>query len=449
MRKILLFILLIVLLFNFVSAEEITPDIGVVFDRVSFDFETRELTINVIIKNETSNFIDGLEYDLMFFEGDELATQGLLFDPLDFIYLAEGNLVDLTPNEITALELKIIPPKEIIQGNYFFKFFVADESGFQLNFDYSKNPVFITGNNRMIPMLNGYVKTSHGYDPFLLGWNIDPTEAPQLVIPFEENPKFEEFLNKEKLFGKIEVFSLAFGSEKIQEDNLFVLNPMNEIEKGKSIVYTINPNKQMIPGPYEVRLYVVDAQGKEIVAPVLARWLVEGFYARLFEINSSTNYYPKLSPVDLNVSVVAWVPQESAFVKVKAEIVGKNIEGKEIKLTFEKETTVISEILSFVDFSDEIIMENISVKEINLTLTDSLGNVFDEKKFIITDAGQKILEGEPYFEIKSGSETGTGDTKDNENVMGEFSLVFIIAIVIIILLLFGVVYFKGGKNVKK
>ena len=77
----------------------------------SFDLESRELVLTLIIKNKTSDFLDDLEFNVALFKGEELNMQGSVFEGMEYMTRGEGKVDSIAPNETIVFEAKYIPAK--------------------------------------------------------------------------------------------------------------------------------------------------------------------------------------------------------------------------------------------------------------------------------------------------------------------------------------------------
>ena len=432
----------LLLMCMFAYAEDIyisgNPPLGVTIDSTTFDMSTRELNVKTVIQNTTEKFYNNINYEIALFHGDALAEEGFLFEPLEYVISGKGKIAELNPKGISVLDLNYTPPETIENGKYFLILYILDEEGTPLGDDYANNAVFMTGRGGFVPALRGYFKTSNGYDSLLFGWFIEKEEKPQIIIPLEENLKFKERILKENIIAEINVYSVSFEKQLVHSYGKKGLTISEDSEKGQSVIYELLPGEWTKAGPYEVEMKLFDSQGKEISKSIIARWLVKGFFSRIDEKRSSTNYYTSLAPVDLEVEVVSWVPTGSKKIKVMATIV-----GEENEYTLEKEIDVSSQENSVVKFT-ELIPSELKVKNILVSIESEEEELLDQKTFEITNES-KIVSGEFFTSIKDTSpDENKPFVESPEN--GEIPIILIALIVIIIIVVGFVLMKKKGDS---
>jgi len=379
MKKILL-VLSVLFLFSVASicsADSNRPPLTVSITEVSTT--TIELNLNYSIINNRSTFIDNLEYRLEIYRGDKLATEGDLFSPLTYVTNTTGIVSKIAPNEVMTGKVSYILPPSLVSGNYFVRFVVSDREYKNIGLDYTKSPILLTGAGSFLGQIEAKFRTSKGDNFLMAGQLIDKTEMPAIVIFLDENPGLKQAMSAGKKFtAEIQVFSLESDQPVHKYESKPILSSTDKDGK-KMIKLDLVPWSGIKPFPYQVELIIKDGQGSVVANKIVARWWVDGFMARIGDIQTQNNFYKKNQKLDLNVNLISFQWQEN-----QQAIVDVNFEKPDGRLiNFSKEVNLAESYN--LDFSDLKMPEKTMIQAVIVTFKDKAsGEVYETKRVEMT-----------------------------------------------------------------
>jgi len=337
---------------------------------------TIELNLDYSIVNNRSVFIDNLEYRLEIYRGDKLATEGDLFSPLTYVTNTTGIVSKIAPSEVMTGKVSYILPPSLVSGNYFVRFVVSDREYKNIGLDYTKSPIALKGSGSFLGQIEASFRTSKGDDFLMAGQLIDKTETPSIVISLDKNVALKKALDSGlKYTAETKVFSLE------SDKPVYEYSALPLVVSGNIVKIDLKPWSGIKPFPYQVEVIIKNNKGEVVANKIIARWWVQGFMARIGDVQTQTNFYKKNQKVDLNVETIAfeWTAGQQGTV----EAVFEKSDGQLVSFS---QDVMLSE-LSQADFSEFEMPEKTMIKSLTLNFKDKAnGEVFESKKIELTQA---------------------------------------------------------------
>jgi len=344
-----------------------------------FDKESRVATIQLDVDNNHKAFVDDLSYQIEFYEGDELPTQGYLFGELNYVTSVKGAIEPLKPTENTSLEVKFEAPKTIPGGNYFIRVLVSNPEKSIYGITYSKEPLAMTGDGGFLPYLDAALihpekGTAHGIREGVI---LSPTSTPMLALLRTRNEDLFTVLEKKELYLSYEIASLARPDEVVASLDKYPLGLLQRVD-GRAIEIPFKPWNEQQAGPYTVNLAVTNFAGDKVVESIEMRLLYSGFFGRMYDVQSQINSYRKGEPLDMRVNVLTGGENALGELSLVTTLIGTK--GQNQVYT---ETVPITNELSgddqWISFNSQKVSGKILVDKVQLRLENkATGMIYDE-----------------------------------------------------------------------
>ncbi|OGD69655.1 hypothetical protein A3E89_02020 [Candidatus Campbellbacteria bacterium RIFCSPHIGHO2_12_FULL_35_10] len=350
------------------------PSASVSIKKINFDEATRRLNVQVDLKNNTTNFLDDLEYTIEIMKGDTLVENGYLFGNTEHTYRETKSFGKLAPNEESNKIFFITIPKNIETANYFVQIFINDKNLKFQNVDYIEEPMLLKGVGGRLSGLKVYFFSDNTGKSFpSAGLSTRLEESPKLMVPLDENKSVDEYLKSGRKLDYRLVITDTMSDKKV------VFTGEGSFQRGiladqDSIFAQLSPSNDDLKrgGSFDVALSFVDDKGEEIFKKNV-RWLIEygQLMTRILSVDSGKNLYKKGEGLDVTVETASFNGKGKTIV-AELSLVG----GWWFEETFVKEV-VMDEYETKIIF-DNPVSKRVKLKEMNLVVKDKeTGKILD------------------------------------------------------------------------
>lgn len=340
---------------------------------VEVDNSNHEIDLDITMQNGGSFFVKNLKYSVELYQGAALKSNGYIFDGLPLVYIAEGKVDGLAPNEYRREEITVSFPETIKAGYYLMRITVFNSEMTSVGLTYTPTAHLLDGNGTLLPFPDGLILNNDGIHEMLAGDIVATTESQTVLFNLNDNPELAQLINDgESIYLKTSIENIAIPEEKTHEYEPRELSIIN-IEGINYAAVEYEPWESIKPGSYNMHVSIVNAEGSAIADDIMGRWLVEGPIVRIKDVQSSTNKYKKSSITDLKVDVVYAGSEYKGNYTLKAEFINKGdkvIKEKIIHLTdnsFESKQRRFS--------IEDPFGESFRVKEIHVSILDNEGDI--------------------------------------------------------------------------
>jgi len=412
-------------------SEDPLPPFVVEIDEASYLEETSQAQLNIMIDNNTEDFVSGLYATLNVYKGDKLKESGYILEGTEKVYSVSKEIQDFAPGQQEVLDLRYDLPNNLGEGNYFYKLGVADRDLKHIGMFLLRDPIKINGEGGFLSIPYAGVRVDGEDFGIFAGPPLKSDESMFIFIPLEEeNTGLKEMLDQQDLYMQATVEAISGGeySKKLDRIKVSVVN--NEV------LYTLEPQEAMPTGSFTVFLKITDSDNNPVAGDILARWFRSERLARVTEVKTGTNYYEKGDSLDVDISAVftGFPDGEPLDIVVSLKSGSKSQEFKKEYL-FSNEK---SESQSF-SFDGKVASEDLSPDLIEVSIVDrKTGKIID--KYILTTSGNgKYVEGK----ILEGDKT-TGDNQEASREKIMLSFIAVLAFLMIVALVFYIVKDRRG-----
>jgi L-fucose mutarotase/ribose pyranase (RbsD/FucU family) len=340
---------------------------------VSFNENTRELSIDVEVENTRDIFVDEVQYSFELFQGDQLQEVGYVFKDMQYILTETGDFEDLYPQETLNTTVTYVVPDSVPQGNYFIRFLVFDEDRFSFGMSHSTEPLRITGDGTYIPFVRASVIDAEGEKRASTeGSHIEKNQTLGVLLERPNNVKLFNTANRQDLFYRAEIYRANDLEQVVDRISRTPLKPSN----GK-IEIDIEPYSDPAAGPHEARFYVENAEGEQVTEYFPIRYTYEGLTARITEIQTYFNAYERGANLDLEVEFAYAGGQNSDFINVNATVITED--GVEYEFTRQHNLRPgwRGQVIDQEIFHQEELRRGGQITQIEVQIIDQEGNVLD------------------------------------------------------------------------
>jgi len=354
------------------------PPLVVSIESVNFDTTNHAINITSVVQNTTNEFIDNLNTFLEIYKGDKLSeSEGFLFDGLEFTYEDKQPFGgELAPNETKKVTLTYSIPKSVKAGKYFIRYALEDREAIYFGVTYHPDPIELSGTGEFIGNIIAEIEEEDGLLLLDRGPLKEKDESLVVVIQNNrENSKLFDYIHKNNVYVQSNVKSVAF-DEKIIKEFPKIKAQTVVYKNTESMVFVAEPWKEMSTGAFYYNISFVDENEEIIAYPIRVQWFRPDGVARITKIDTTTNFYKKNTPLDIQVDTTLFGFEDKTPLSIKIDI--KTIDDE--THTFSKEIIYQeskNDSFENVDFSDQTFIGG-TVSEIVAEISTKDGVVFDK-----------------------------------------------------------------------
>lgn len=384
-----------------------TSSIDLSIEEVSYDSVERELQLETIISNLSGNYIDGLNYIVQIYRGENLLPEGDIFGQLEYIYESEGELPILAPSVVYSESLSIKIPNNIPTGSYFVKLIAHNNNATDFGLTYTQEAITLNGDGTIRQFEDVYLSDQAG------------SKIPTPVISDEDLPKLNLVLPTGFTYNEedkilIKFFSSKYDREFVGEISSELKDVAEFVEENNSISIPLTNKYFSSPGLYEMEVSLENKTDNVVFSRAKVPLVYDGDYTYVYDIEVPSIEFEAESSLPISIGIIS-----NTFkpVSIRLEVVSQK--GEEFSFTKDV-TPEVGQVENYT--FDELLDSAITAKEILVSVVDpSSGQVLDQHTISFPDA-----------DVDDGSFFGSG--------FG-FVLKIIGIIVLIALIIFAVFYF--------
>jgi hypothetical protein len=260
------------------------PPLDVSISNVHVDNAKHKLIMNLSVKNNTKEFVDGVVSYIELFKGDKLAEEGELFEPLEFVYYVKQDIDKFAPNQEIKKEI-IYDVPQLKSGKYFIRNIFEDSESEYFGITYTPEPIIIEGNGNFKGAINAYVKAPNDKLGMpMSGYPMDNDQYLEIVIKADgENKDFFDYIDNNEIYTKIDVYALSMDNKFIKSFEKQRIKTTT-FDNTRAVVLRVEPWDELATGSYNVVLQIFDKDGYKAFSDTLFRWFRSEGVARIKKI---------------------------------------------------------------------------------------------------------------------------------------------------------------------
>lgn len=339
--------------------------------------------LDLSLKNTQGDFLDNLQYDLGFYAGEALASDGEVFADTKYVATVKGDFPRVAPYQSMNHTLKVSYPKGIPSGTYFFQLSVANDTDTVWTLVHTDSAVQLAGDGSMFPVPVAFVRVPGIEKNFqvLEGPLVSASSSWELVFPIQG----EDPLLNSRYEQRADVLKVAASVRSITDPAVLHTFPLKSFEVSETeLKVTFDPWEGIKPGSYDVMVDIQNEDGTSVLEqPFPVRWFVDGFFSRILDVKTGTNIYREGDALDLSVDFSALNTSEDTPLSVEVVLADKRGDtftaSKSVTIKKDSDLPVGERgAIKAVSFDDQIVDKKFKPQTVTVTLKRAdTGEVID------------------------------------------------------------------------